>query len=347
MLKKIESGAHPFQDNPVLAELKRADHAESVHHGRAAIVDISGSVQFSAGNIMLQVYPRSCAKIIQFLPAMLSGAAKSFEFTDPQIALACASHHGTDRHYDQALAMLKSCDISPELLACGDEWPMIDRVKLEFAAAGGKPNPVTHMCSGKHSAMLAQAKYMNVSLEDYYKVTHPVQQRIMGTIERLMDIDLSDAPQGIDGCNVPTWAVPLGNIAYGFARIGVPESLPDDWQLALDKIKDCIAQYPDMVSGQGGYITRLMQVFGKKLYIKDGAEGVMCASLPEYGLGVAVKCDDGSVRGAQAIMTAMLTRIGLFDDLSSEARDQLQDILSVELNTSKFKAAAQITSCNC
>ena len=38
---------------------------------------------------------------------------------------------------------------------------------------------------------------------------------------------------------------------------------------------------------------------------KIGAEGVYCAALPELGLGVALKIDDGAARAAEAAMAAV------------------------------------------
>jgi L-asparaginase II len=51
-----------------------------------------------------------------------------------------------------------------------------------------------------------------------------------------------------------------------------------------------------------------MQLFGTRALVKTGAEGVFCSALPEQGLGVAVKCDDGAGRAAEAIMAAILAR---------------------------------------
>ena len=42
------------------------------------------------------------------------------------------------------------------------------------------------------------------------------------------------------------------------------------------------------------------------------AEGVFCATLPEKGYGIALKCEDGSTRGAEAMIGAVLAR--LFSD---------------------------------
>jgi L-asparaginase II len=52
-----------------------------------------------------------------------------------------------------------------------------------------------------------------------------------------------------------------------------------------------------------------MQKFGARLFLKTGAEGVYCAALPELGLGVAVKCDDGAGRAAEVTMAATLDRL--------------------------------------
>jgi len=51
-----------------------------------------------------------------------------------------------------------------------------------------------------------------------------------------------------------------------------------------------------------------MQLFGERVFVKTGAEGVYCAALPQQGLGIALKCDDGASRAAQAIMAAVIAR---------------------------------------
>ena len=51
-----------------------------------------------------------------------------------------------------------------------------------------------------------------------------------------------------------------------------------------------------------------MQLFGERVLVKTGAEGVYCATLPHEGLGIAVKCDDGAGRAAQAITAAVIAR---------------------------------------
>jgi L-asparaginase II len=51
-----------------------------------------------------------------------------------------------------------------------------------------------------------------------------------------------------------------------------------------------------------------MQRFGARVFVKTGAEGVYCGALPEQGLGIAIKCDDGGGRAAEVVMAAMIAR---------------------------------------
>ena len=49
-----------------------------------------------------------------------------------------------------------------------------------------------------------------------------------------------------------------------------------------------------------------MALFGGRLLVKTGAEGVFCAALPETGLGIALKCDDGATRASETMMAAVI-----------------------------------------
>ena len=60
-----------------------------------------------------------------------------------------------------------------------------------------------------------------------------------------------------------------------------------------------------MVGGTDRFDTVVMQAFGERLFCKIGAEGVYCAALPELGLGVALKIDDGAARAAETAMAAV------------------------------------------
>jgi L-asparaginase II len=63
-----------------------------------------------------------------------------------------------------------------------------------------------------------------------------------------------------------------------------------------------------MVAGTGRFDTRLMEVLGPRAFVKTGAEGVYCGALPELGLGIAIKSDDGAGRSAEVIMASVINR---------------------------------------
>ena len=111
-----------------------------------------------------------------------------------------------------------------------------------------------------------------------------------------------------DGCSVPTWAMPLSSLARGFARFGSGMHLQPDRAKAAARLRAACAAHPWHVAGTGSFCTEIMTRFGARAFVKTGAEGVYCASLPERGLGIAVKCDDGAGRAAEVAMAALLAR---------------------------------------
>lgn len=326
-------------DNPMTVEVTRGGIVESRHRGAAAIVSVSGAVEAAWGDIKRDIYPRSATKALQALPSVEIGAFAAAGFSSAETALACSSHNGEPAHADGAASMLAKLGLGEGDLQCGAHWPYHEESARAMAAAGDVPSQLHNNCSGKHSGMLALAKHLGAPTAGYLEPSHPVQQRILGTIEAMCGVDLSNAPWSPDGCSVPTWALPLENLAYGFARLGAPEDLPEARANACGTIRAAVAENPFMVAGSGRFCTEVMKVLGAKAFIKTGAEGVFCAALPDYGLGVALKCDDGATRGAEAMMIAILRHVGVLDgpDL-----DRLKDWLEVPVKNRKAIQTGEI-----
>jgi L-asparaginase II len=113
----------------------------------------------------------------------------------------------------------------------------------------------------------------------------------------------------VDGCSVPTWAMPLAALARAFARFGSGQGLAPERAKAAERLRAACTAHPWHVAGTGRFDTELMRAFGARVFVKTGAEGVHCAALPELGFGIAVKCDDGAGRAAEVMMAAMLARL--------------------------------------
>src|SRR5262249_20700717 len=135
---------------------------------------------------------------------------------------------------------------------------------------------------------------------------------------------LSDERRGIDGCSVPTWAVPLKHLALAFARLGSGHGLAPARAKAAARLRAACAAHPWHVAGTGRFCTEVMQLLGPRAFVKGGAEGVYCGAFPDVGLGVAVKCDDGGVRAAEVVMAALIAR---FAPLSEGERVALERFL--------------------
>ena len=126
---------------------------------------------------------------------------------------------------------------------------------------------------------------------------------------------------GIDGCSVPTFALPLAALAGGFARLGSGEGLPFERTLAARRLLHACFAEPLYVAGEGRFDTIVLRTLAPSCFIKGGAEGVHCAALPELGLGIALKIDDGAKRAAELVMSELLAA------LLPEARHMLADQL--------------------
>ena len=107
---------------------------------------------------------------------------------------------------------------------------------------------------------------------------------------------------------MPTWAIPLQNLAHAFAKFGTGAGLAPERARAAARLRAACAQKPWHVAGTGRFCTEIMQLFGARVFVKTGAEGVYCGALPELGLGIALKCDDGAGSAAQAVMAAVIAR---------------------------------------
>jgi L-asparaginase II len=97
-------------------------------------------------------------------------------------------------------------------------------------------------------------------------------------------------------------------LARGFARFGTGRGLAPERAKAAARLREACAAHPWHVAGTGRFCTEIMMRLRACAFVKTGAEGVYCAALPEQGLGIAVKCDDGAGRAAEVMMAAMLAR---------------------------------------
>ena len=159
---------------------------------------------------------------------------------------------------------------------------------------------------------------MGVETRGYVKPDHPVQREIHSVLEAMTGAALGQDVCGIDGCAIPTFAVPLTGLARAFAAFATGEGLDPGRAEACSTLYDACTSNPYMVAGKGRFCTDVMTAFGDRVFVKTGAEGVFCGAIPERGLGIALKCDDGGTRGAEAMMAGVIRTLLDVDEDQSE-----------------------------
>lgn len=295
--------------NPVLVEMLRGERVESRHRGSVAVAGPDGRLALAVGEVHRPVFPRSAIKSIQCLPLIQTGAADRLGFGAAEIALACASHSGTERHVAVAAGMLAKAGLDATALACGAHEPLSAEAARELVKNRQSPTPLHNNCSGKHAGMLATAVHMGEPVTDYWCPEHPVQARIADTLADLTGAAITADRLGIDGCSAPNWAVPLANLARAFARLATGAHMAEERRGAAAKVLESCWSEPQLVAGPERLDTVVMTRFPGLVFLKTGAEGVYCGAFPALGLGFALKIDDGAKRASELVAKALIARL--------------------------------------
>ena len=146
---------------------------------------------------------------------------------------------------------------------------------------------------------------------DYIEIDHPVQLVVKATFE-----DMTGAESlgwGIDGCSAPNFTCEVGHLAQAMAKMAQPEKLGATRAAAATRLVQAMMTHPLLVAGEGRACSALMAAANGRAAVKTGAEGVFVAILPERGIGVALKIEDGNSRASEAAMAALLVRLGVVD----------------------------------
>lgn len=291
-----------------MVEVWRGDILESLHRGHAVICNAAGDVIAAWGNPEEVILPRSSCKMIQALPLVESGAADAFALTDAHLALACASHNGAAIHTDRVDAWLNTLDLGDAALRCGAQMPSDKPARYDLIQAESEPKQVHNNCSGKHSGFLTLNKHLGGGPE-YIDPAHSVQRAARAAFEEVTgEVSPSYA---IDGCSAPNFATSLTGLARGVARFAAPTN--DARGRAMQRLREAMVTHPDLVAGEGRACTELMRAMDGRVAIKTGAEGVFVAILPEKGLGVALKVEDGTTRASECAMASLLVQLGVLE----------------------------------
>ena len=300
-----------MEANPVLYSYYRGPVAESVHRGCVCIVDQDGSVPFALGDPYQLTYPRSALKFFQQIPLVESGAAEALGLTKKELALTCGSHNGEEAHVKGVRSILAKAGLDETALQCGPQLPSRHRDRLAFYKADYEPAAVYNNCSGKHAGFLALCRYWNCSTDDYLDYEHPVQQAVRQAVAAMHDTRPADLILARDGCSAPIFGLSLYQQALGYNALGARSQRSDVRGRACHQLISAVQAYPFMIAGSRRYCTQLLEATSEPVIGKTGAEGIFGLTLPERGLGLAIKIDDGRMGPQYAVAQHLLKKLGV------------------------------------
>lgn len=298
---------------PILVQRMRGyDHhgqamVECIHRGLIAVIEGSGQRVYSVGDISTQVPLRSCAKPFQLLALLKHLDHPYLQALDLEhIALMMSSHAGEPIHTAGVEQILGALNLKESHLRCGAHPPEDEATRCALRLIKEKPNQLHNNCSGKHAAMLMACKIENLAIDRYEDLNHPLQQEIKAIIEDLADLKEQDLSLGTDGCSLPTFIMPLENLALMYARLSYwrthpPDNKPPWLKGALEKMWSAAVGYPQFLAGSSWLDTQVIEMGQGQIFCKTGADGMQalaispCDRFPQ-GLGIAIKIVDGDAK---------------------------------------------------
>ena len=227
------------------------------------------------------------------MPFLEAGGFDELRWGDDQFAFACASHGGEPEHVALAQAMLADVGLEEGDLACGPHDPISPRGLKLLRESGARVSRLHNNCSGKHAAMLARAHTAGWPTYGYERRDHPVQRCCLQASAKWTGLEESDIGQAVDGCGVVAFSLALDSMARAWSRLGRASR---DARSVASRIVHAMATRPFLVGGTDRFDSVLIEETDGRVVAKIGAEGVHCAAVPELGIGIAVKVDDGASR---------------------------------------------------
>lgn len=303
----------------IVAKVYRGPIVDLTHIGHIAVVNHEGELLHYYGDAKRVSYIRSCAKPIQALVALESGAVDAYSITEEELALFCASHNGEMVHSDTVKSILAKAGLGVELLQCGTHASLNGVVAQMLEKQGVLLDNSHSNCSGKHSGMLIGSHFLGDDIHAYLNLWHPVQQRILNTLSEICDYAKEKIVIGVDGCGVPVHAMPLNVFAHGIAKLAKPEIFDEKRCDGVRRIIQAMVNYPYMVAGRERLCTDLMLTCKGRLFAKLGADGYYIVGLRDKGIGLSFKIEDGKIPIVEALAVHTLYQLGYINQAEFKA----------------------------
>jgi L-asparaginase II len=279
----------------VLAEYVRDGFVESVHRGYLLALNADGSVNLALGESDKLIFPRSTIKSIQGAAMVRAG----LDLEPRLLALGCSSHSGSATHLAAVREILVLAQLDESALQCMLDKPLGDAERREWGDKAA--TRISMNCSGKHAAMLLTCVRNSWPIANYLDPAHPLQIAIKSELETLAGEKITLT--STDGCGAPLFLLTISGLAKAIRAITISKDPIHQRVMAASRA------FPEMVAGKGRLTTQMIEAL-PGLYMKDGAEAVEVASMPD-GRTLVFKVSDGSLRPFRVLVHAGLKRLGI------------------------------------
>ena len=317
-----------------LVTISRSGYIESEHFGCGAIVDSDGKILKEWGDSSQLIFPRSALKPIQSLNLYKDGYIDKANLTEKQIAFSTSSHFAEDIHQELINDWLKNLNLDESMRACGEDWPWQLHNKFKAYEKYKKRRKIFHNCSGKHCAHLAVSVERDLPINNYNSQLHPLQKELFNLIENLSDFKINQI--GVDGCTLPNPMLPINKFGYLLAKFTDYKKIDNLGSVAKKIFEACVNE-PDYAGGAESDNSLLTKLFNKRVFFKNGAEGVFLAIIPENKVSIVVKILDGSARAAATAIAGMISELDLID------KSKLETYLNRTISNSIDQPVGNIT----
>jgi L-asparaginase II len=216
--------------------------------------------------------------------------------------------------------MLDKAGLTYKTLQCGCHVPLFAELGIAPAPLPGAYDERHNNCSGKHAGFLAHCVQQGWPLGNYLAPGHPLQQAIRRDVARVVGLGTEDLKIGIDGCSAPNYAMPLSNLARGYARLARGLS-DEEFGESFAQLAEAMTTHPELVSGTGRNDLAFMRAGRGDWVVKAGADGVQAFASRSRGQAFALKVSDGNKVALFAATVAALDQLGWLD---ARQRDELR-----------------------
>lgn len=295
-------------NQPVIAKEYRGSQVENIHQGVIAIMNDKKELIYTKGDPEQSIYYRSAMKPIQAIPVFQTSVIEKYNLTHQEAALFTASQRGEHYHQEALENLLKKLQLEEEELVCGASYPLNEIPKETYIWNHGSKRRLLHNCAGKHLGMLAYAREKGYHMSGYETPDHPIQKEIKHHVAELSETPEEHIMQGIDGCGLPIYGVPLKNMALSYLKFVVPEWIQDEGKReAVKQIGKVMNASPEIVASHDFICSVLLK--DPNIIAKGGAQGVYCLALRREKISIALKVLSGTELLWPALVAKLLEKI--------------------------------------